>query len=628
MGIPRFYNNWLKRRQKEDILQKKIDKNILSLSIDMNGLIHDQAHIIYGYTENEQYNKKRLKEIKNKTSEELNNELFEAITKKIIYLVSYYKPSEILVLAVDGVAPNAKISQQRQRRFRAALENSIKEKNESKYKPRFDSNSITPGTSFMMDLDEYLKNWLIDCNNNKLPEKVIYSSHLVPGEGEHKIFDLIREDYLNNNKNGGHIIYGLDADLIMLSLISKLNNIYLVREDIHDIVNIDNLKSYIKKELNSPNAINDFVVISFILGNDFLPHPSAAEDLGWAIDTLISIYISLVKKDKEFKLTEGSEIIWRNFHLYLVEVAKTEEDMLTHEYIRNVKFKSKILEKSITEVKRVDTKIIGSTDKRYLLKYTKYYEKWYKNALKHKGSGISSIIKLEGKVNIKEEEKDEMKKEIKNMAISFLRGIAWTYKYYMEGMSEINLEWMYPYHYAPLLKDLSSESLNTIDNYKRIEGQLALNPVHQLLAVLPRYSINILPKEVKMLMTKKSPIIDLYPDKFEVDTEGKSADWEGIVLIPKIDTNRIVKSVQDLVEFDSNRKKLYDKAVNLIISRNNIFSYSKGLGRGGNRGYRGRGRGRGSSRGRGISRGSNRGINITNNYYPKNENVRGFRGYH
>ena len=66
-------------------------------------------------------------------------------------------------MAVDGVAPRAKMNQQRGRRFRSAKE---AEQNEKKAKDRgeklpdevrFDSNCITPGTPFMVRLQEQLK---------------------------------------------------------------------------------------------------------------------------------------------------------------------------------------------------------------------------------------------------------------------------------------------------------------------------------------------------------------------------------------------------------------------------------------------------------------------------------------
>ena len=55
----------------------------------------------------------------------------------------------------------------------------------------------------------------------------------MPGEGEHKILEYIRtfkksEGYKNNIR---HCIYGLDADLVMLALISHEPNVVLLRED-------------------------------------------------------------------------------------------------------------------------------------------------------------------------------------------------------------------------------------------------------------------------------------------------------------------------------------------------------------------------------------------------------------
>lgn len=91
-------------------------------------------------------------------------------------------------MAVDGVAPRAKMNQQRGRRFRSAKEaqkledEAIKRGETLPPESRFDSNCITPGTEFMARLHEQLKYFVV----KKISEdplwqrcKIIYSGHEV-----------------------------------------------------------------------------------------------------------------------------------------------------------------------------------------------------------------------------------------------------------------------------------------------------------------------------------------------------------------------------------------------------------------------------------------------------------------
>ena len=89
------------------------------------------------------------------------DEVWTNIMKAIDEVVHTVKPQKILFLAVDGVAPRAKMNQQRARRFRAAKDSMMmKEQLQAQGKEApdlFDSNAISPGTNFMFELNRQLE---------------------------------------------------------------------------------------------------------------------------------------------------------------------------------------------------------------------------------------------------------------------------------------------------------------------------------------------------------------------------------------------------------------------------------------------------------------------------------------
>ena len=78
-------------------------------------------------------------------------QIFTAIFSYVDMLFGKIKPKKLFFMAVDGVAPRAKMNQQRSRRFRTAKEaQEAKEKAERNGEKlpdekAFDSNCITPG---------------------------------------------------------------------------------------------------------------------------------------------------------------------------------------------------------------------------------------------------------------------------------------------------------------------------------------------------------------------------------------------------------------------------------------------------------------------------------------------------
>eukprot|EP01090_Pellita_catalonica_P013737 TRINITY_DN3328_c0_g2_i1.p1 TRINITY_DN3328_c0_g2~~TRINITY_DN3328_c0_g2_i1.p1 ORF type:complete len:314 (-),score=34.81 TRINITY_DN3328_c0_g2_i1:486-1295(-) len=153
-------------------------------------------------------------------------------------------------MAIDGVAPRAKMNQQRSRRFKSISE--AQDAKEQKARAReellklgkelpeeksshFDSNVITPGTHFMKRVADGLRWYVSERLNSDAgwkDVKIILSDATVPGEGEHKIMEYIRlhraqSDY---EPNVTHCIYGADADLIMLAIATHEPHFYILRE--------------------------------------------------------------------------------------------------------------------------------------------------------------------------------------------------------------------------------------------------------------------------------------------------------------------------------------------------------------------------------------------------------------
>lgn len=101
----------------------------------MNGIIHNCSH-------------PNDDDIHFRITEE---QIFKDIFNYIDFLFKTIKPRKVMFMAIDGVAPRAKMNQQRSRRFRTAKEAADKEQEAVKKgeklpdSRRFDSNCITPG---------------------------------------------------------------------------------------------------------------------------------------------------------------------------------------------------------------------------------------------------------------------------------------------------------------------------------------------------------------------------------------------------------------------------------------------------------------------------------------------------
>ena len=315
----------------------------------MNGIIHNCTH----------------KDSDSPTFRMTEDQMFIAIFNYIEHLFGKIKPKQLFFMAIDGVAPRAKMNQQRARRFRTALDaerardKAIREGAEMPKEEPFDSNCITPGTDFMARLTQQLKYFI----SKKVTEdadwqnvEVVLSGHEVPGEGEHKIMEYIRQakSQPNYNPNVRHCLYGLDADLIMLGLLSHDPHFCLLREEVtfgrqkdqHKTKDLEHqnfflmhlcvVREYLEMEfqqLKEPGImgfsfdleqiIDDFILMAFFVGNDFLPNLPHLHINEGALALMFDTYKKVLPTAGGY-INQGGEINLGRLALLLDELSKVE----------------------------------------------------------------------------------------------------------------------------------------------------------------------------------------------------------------------------------------------------------------------------------------------------------------
>ena len=540
MGIPSYFSYIVKNHPR---IIKKYFKDVLkvdNLYLDCNSIIYDA------------YSKMTFE----KMDETIGKSIIRQVIAKIEYYISIVEPQKTVIIAFDGVAPVAKLEQQRQRRYKSAYQNEISRQIFKKTaSDPWNTAAITPGTVFMSELntmiseyfskDKYLKEPLKDLLN------ILVSGSNKPGEGEHKLFDYIR---VNPEKHASEstVIYGLDADLIMLSInhLPICPQIYLFRETPHFIQSIDSslepdanyfldipeLTNAIIKHLNnnvedsicdSKNAYNkvyDYIFICFFLGNDFLPHFPALNIRTGGADKMLNAYRATIKPDEN--LTDGKTINWANVRKLISFLAKQEEQYIITEHKQrdrgetNSRHFSKNVNKTSAlndEFKKFENTPQTERElEKYINPFKPYWQERY----------------YRGLLNIKSDTTGELTKDV---AINYLQGLEWTMKYYTTGCAD--WRWHYKYNYPPLLQDLIKHVPVFPTEFVPVKPYNPVTEIVQLCYVLPRQSLHLLPKGLgEALITNFS---DWYPDNCEFVWAYCRYFWESHAIMNEIDIKEL-----------------------------------------------------------------------------------------
>src|SRR3972149_87758 len=190
--------------------------------------------------------------------------------------------------------------------------------------------------------------------------------------------------------------------------------------------------------MKTGSAINDFVLLMFFIGNDFLPHHPSLNDVKTNIDFLISLYQKL-----QLSFTnDDNSINDTNFFNFIKLLSNHEPELMKNESKRSFTYSSAVIDNATTVTRTISTR----------------------------------------------------EENITYMCHDYIKGIFWVYSYYSKGMNNINNHWYYHYYHAPLFVDLSpcleiiQQEKNKIIGWEFNSLLRVLNPIHQLLSVLPASS--------------------------------------------------------------------------------------------------------------------------------------------
>ena len=538
MGVPGFFK-WLleKEKKNKNLIRNRINKKVKYLMLDTNCLLHpcikhvidkikDNPNIYTGY---------------DRSKVEL--EIWQLITRRIDEMMDKVKP-EIIYIAIDGVVPMSKILQQRQRRHRFYYDNSQDEICNDIYP--ITSIELTPGTEYMerihLSMINYLKNI-----NKKI--KYIYSSYHIEGEGEHKILRYIKNNIKNNDTI---VIYGLDADLLFLALSAMITNnaldLYIMREkpifdnkevnlddvnteynyvEIRELYNIiaPNPASISNKSINIP--IPDFIVICYLIGNDFMPHLLTITFKKRGLDKLISAYENVVNK------IGGNKTI-------------VEKDNISNKFVINYDFLYELFNEII---------------------YTERYI-WRPMTTCNTSKGVIVEEKIEFKNDTEyynnylgTNELEISKSTKKHIVLKYIEGIEWCMNYYLNNTN--SWSWGYSYAIAPLIKDIIAyfPLMNCTNALAMKVDKRELCPMEQLILAIPRetYKHVLTPDLVKELRQNKN-IGYMFPISFSIDINKDDLYWKCPVIIPMVDYDEYVREIKkiDILSRSSNNISLND----------------------------------------------------------------------
>ena len=555
MGIPYYFSYLIKNHSLIISKLQFLNNNIANLFLDCNSLIYDS-----------------LDYKKFQTKDQFESYIIENVIVKIETIIKTINPSETIYIAFDGVPPFAKINQQKNRRYKSAYQSNL-----FKNEVLWDSCAITPGTLFMEHLNNALtshfkKAKFFNSSNKNKPLNVILSLSDEAGEGEHKLFEYIRQSNTIANENS--VIYGMDADLIMLSLnhLKYTRHIYLYREtpvfissldkSLNEnekyIININLLGTIIYSEITNDiimnsdtpewlreaqftmdisfnkthnagfyNKIEDYIFICFMLGNDFLPHFPALNIRLNGFTILLECYKKLFGLN-DFLITNNT-INWHNFKKYIKASAEHEEKFIKEVYTIREKQGHKFYPETNEEEIAFKFTCTPSWERNIETFINPYEEDWVHRY-------YYSLLSINST-------KSDYNKNIETLCTNYLQTLQWVYNYYSSTCKNWTL--YYKYNYPPLLSDLYSYIPYFNSEFVIVENNDILNDKLLLCHVLPKKSLGLLPAKIHNYLLNNYEY--LYKEDYSIVYAFCKYFYEGHVIFPEFNIDKFNNSIKKLL---------------------------------------------------------------------------------
>ena len=271
--------------------------------------------------------------------------------------------------------------------------------------------------------------------------------------------------------------------------------------------------------------INDYIVLCFLLGNDFIPHILSLEIKHNGLDVLTTKYIEIFNSGGLYLMDQEDGLNYEFFNM-LIGVLTQEEDIrlrrLTKKTLNYYWMPNNTHNKMEEELDKLHNYPLfnRTLEKEFSLGVN---QGWREDYYKY-------VVKL-----------DET--DIPKLCLNYYHGLVWTLAYYFKNC--ISRNWHYKYGHSPSIREL----YNNIELLKEVKftDNIEIKPFEQLLMVLPTNSNHLLPINYQRLQTDtKSPILEYYPIDFELNSYYKRYNWECGPILPTIDIKKLKTTIKNI----------------------------------------------------------------------------------